>query len=135
MTRYHGWLALKLLMATALLGGLYAAAGIRLVQFTFDEVLIKFWMLPMLWVALLALAIRDGRLRCRSCARRLRMPLAEGSYSGMLLDHPQTEYVCPYGHGKLRVQASVSARPERQWTRQGDIWEELTRPASPVDGK
>ncbi|MBC8165878.1 MAG: hypothetical protein H7Y20_08405 [Bryobacteraceae bacterium] len=123
--RYHGWLVLKLLAVTAAVGAVYIVGRITLRQDTFDSILLKFWMLPMVWVALIAFALRDQRFRCRTCARRLRMPVAEGSYGGMLLDHPNTEYVCPYGHGKLRIEAWLSAGADPEWTRSGNMWEEL----------
>jgi hypothetical protein len=73
------------------------------------------------------LAIWDQRYRCRTCARKLRMPIETGSWGSMLrLGRPQIEYICPYGHGKLNVeevQISGSVTPE--WTEHGDIWDEL----------
>jgi hypothetical protein len=72
--------------------------------------------------------VRDQRYRCRVCLRRLRMPIETGSWGQMLeLGRPQTEYICPYGHGSLtahELQISGLANPE--WTRRSDdMWEEL----------
>ncbi|MFI5382529.1 MAG: hypothetical protein ACHRHE_24830, partial [Tepidisphaerales bacterium] len=53
---------------------------------------------------LIYLSILDQRYRCRVCARRLRMPLTSGSWGQMLqLGRPHLEYICPYGHGTLKV--------------------------------
>jgi hypothetical protein len=72
--------------------------------------------------------IWDQRYRCRTCLRRLRMPIETGSWGRMLLHgRPRIEYICPYGHGTLKedeLQISGLANPE--WTPQSeDIWEEL----------
>ena len=45
----------------------------------------------------------DQRLRCRTCLRRLRMPVSKGSWTNVLLGPPRTEYICLYGHGTLLV--------------------------------
>lgn len=138
--RYWGWFALKIALATVATALLYAVlrntlfrleylnTGFDIIQLTFDGVLFGFFVLPMFWVALVVLAIRDQRFRCRVCARRLRMPVAQGSYSALLLDHPGTEYVCPYGHGKLLLEYWVTTEPVPTWTKYGNIWQELFKP-------
>lgn len=135
--RYWGWLVAKLAAATALTAGLYAmlrnslfrmemlSDRFDLIQFTFDGVLVGFWILPMVWVGLVWLSFYDQRYRCRVCARRLRMPVDQGSYSALLLDHPGVEYVCPYGHGKLLVAVWVSDQTPPKWTEYGNFWQEL----------
>ena len=137
--RYWGWFALKIAGATAVTALLYAVLRNTLfrmeylnqrfdiIQFTFDGVLFGFFILPMVWVALVVLAVRDQRIRCRVCGRKLRMPLTQGSYSALLLDHPGLEYVCPYGHGKLLLEYWVAVQPEPKWTKYGNIWQELFR--------
>ena len=140
--RYWGWLVLKFAAATALTAGLYGLlrntlfrmeklnGRFDLVQFTFDGVLVGFWMLPMVWVALIWLCVLDQRYRCRTCARRLRMPVDQGSYATLLFGRPGVEYVCPYGHGKLLIEVRVSSDVAPKWTRYGNIWQELfKRPA------
>src|SRR5579862_2247625 len=52
---------------------------------------------------LVSLTIRDQRYRCRTCLRKLRMPIQTGSWTHVLLGAPRTEYICPYGHGTLKV--------------------------------
>ena len=73
------------------------------------------------------LAIWDQKYRCRTCLRRLRMPVETGSYGYMLqLGRPQIEYICAYGHGKLNVdEVQISGATLPEWTEQGDMWAEL----------
>lgn len=97
------------------------------VQFTFDGVLLGFWILPMVWIGLVVAAWHDQTFRCRTCARRLRMPLTDGSYGTLLLEHPGTEWVCPFGHGKLRVEVWVADQTPPNWQKYGEFWEELFR--------
>src|SRR6478672_713734 len=53
---------------------------------------------------LLYASVWDQRRRCRTCLRRLVMPIATGSWSNMLtFGRPKTEWICPYGHGTLRI--------------------------------
>jgi hypothetical protein len=77
----------------------------------------------------LYLIVWDQRHRCRTCLRRLRMPVETGSWGFMLqLGRPRIEYICAYGHGTLKeeeLQISGLANPE--WTAHSDdYWEELS---------
>lgn len=76
---------------------------------------------------LLSLSILDQRYRCRVCARRLRMPILTGSWGQMLQKgRPGIEYICPYGHGTLKVsELQISGHETADWTAHGDIWDEL----------
>ena len=137
--RYWGWFALKVAVATAITAVFYAVlrntlfrleylnSRFDIIQLTFDGVLFGFFILPMFWVGFIVLAVRDQRMRCRVCARKLRMPVSQGSYSALLFDHPGLEYVCPYGHGKLLLEYWVSTEPVPTWTKYGNIWQELFR--------
>jgi hypothetical protein len=82
-----------------------------------------------LWLAavgLVYLAIRDQRLRCRTCARRLRMPVSSGRWNHILMGRPQTDYICAWGHGTLRVPDWGIAGPEGgSWEPIDDMWREL----------
>ncbi len=73
------------------------------------------------------LAVWDHRFRCRTCLRKLCMPIETGSWGHMLrLGRPQMEYICPYGHGTLNieeVQFPGTVPPE--WNEHGNIWDEL----------
>ena len=79
-------------------------------------------------VGVLYLVVWDQRYRCRSCLRRLRMPVAAGSWPNMLLfGQPRMEYICIYGHGTLKVpevQITGSSNPDWQ-PHHEDIWREL----------
>ena len=76
---------------------------------------------------LLYLIIWDQRRRCRTCLRRLIMPIATGSWGNMLtFGRPKTEWICPYGHGTLRIsdlQITGSELPD--WEPHQDMWQEL----------
>ena len=73
-------------------------------------------------------AVWDQRYRCRVCLRRLRMPIATGSWSRILqFGRPQIEYICPYGHGTLREDdLQISGIGRAEWQPHSDnIWAEL----------
>ena len=70
----------------------------------------------------------DHRYRCRTCLRRLRMPLATGSWNEVLLSRPRTEYICPYGHGTLKVEElQITGHAEPDWQANEDMWKELLK--------
>ena len=76
---------------------------------------------------LLYAAIWDQKYRCRTCLRRLRMPVQTGSWPNMfLIGRPRIEYICAYGHGTLRVPEEQISGPEKpDWRAHEDIWKEL----------
>ena len=68
----------------------------------------------------------DQRYRCRTCLRRLRMPIQTGSWNHVLLGAPRTEYICPYGHGTLKVfDLQITGHQEPDWEPHQDMWKEL----------
>ena len=70
--------------------------------------------------------IWDQRYRCRTCLRRLRMPISRGSWTHVLLGRPQTEYICPFGHGTLMVEElQITGHQAPDWQPHEDIWKEL----------
>jgi hypothetical protein len=70
--------------------------------------------------------VRDQRYRCRTCLRKLRMPMATGSWKNMLfLGQPRTEYICVYGHGTLKVPELQLTGETPDWEPHADIWKEL----------
>jgi hypothetical protein len=76
----------------------------------------------------LAVIVWDQRYRCRTCLRRLRMPVAAGSWPNMLmLGQPRTEYICLYGHGTLKVpEVQINGPNPPDWEpHDEDIWKEL----------
>jgi len=84
---------------------------------------------------LLYVCILDQRYRCRVCLRRLRMPVETGSWSGMLLlGRPRIEYICPYGHGTLKLEElQISGLENPEWNPHGEIWDELCASARDAD--
>jgi hypothetical protein len=76
---------------------------------------------------LLYLVIWDQRYRCRTCLRRLRMPVSAGSWPNMLLfGQPRREYICIYGHGTLKVpEVQITGSGASDWEPHEDIWKEL----------
>jgi hypothetical protein len=74
------------------------------------------------------LVIWDQRRRCRTCLRRLMMPVNSGSWGNMLrLGRPMTEYICPFGHGTLQIdELQITGKNSPYWQPHGDnIWKEL----------
>ncbi len=69
----------------------------------------------------------DQRYRCRTCLRRLRMPVSKGSWTHILFAPPRTEYICIYGHGTLDVaELQITGRQNPDWKpHDDDIWKEL----------
>jgi hypothetical protein len=138
--RYWGFLLLKFVAAAS--GSVFALWFLNLFwepyntklfhlnqwQFSYDLLytsLVGVWFL--FSYGLFYLAVWDQRYRCRTCLRRLRMPLETGSWSYMLqLGRPKIEYICPYGHGKLNIEeVQISGTVAPAWTDHGDMWEEL----------
>jgi hypothetical protein len=137
--RYWGFLLLKLAGAAAGSGfalwflNLFWAPHTRLFhlamgEFSYD---LMYTTLAYVWFlfsyGLVYLAVWDQKYRCRTCLRRLCMPIETGSWGYMLqLGRPQLEYICPYGHGKLNIEElQISGKVMPEWTEHGDIWEEL----------
>ncbi len=83
-----------------------------------------FWLFAM---GVFWLVIWDQRYRCRSCLRRLRMPIQTGSWNHILLGRPRTEYICAFGHGTLKVEdLQITGHQEPDWEpHDDDIWKEL----------
>lgn len=72
------------------------------------------------------LVVWDQRYRCRTCLRRLRMPILTGAWTQVLFGAPRTEYICPYGHGTLKVaELQITGRQQPDWEPHEDIWKEL----------
>ena len=91
--------------------------------YTFSE--IGVWLLA---AGLLWLTIYDQRRRCRTCLRRLIMPVATGSWGNILrIGRPRTEWICPFGHGTLRIdELHITGKETPDWEPHDDnIWKEL----------
>ncbi len=137
--RYWGILLAKLLVGGALLYGGWQGLNALYVPSAYIR---RFGHSPFLhdlsWTTMvffynlllqgvLFLIILDQRYRCRTCGRRLRMPVRTGRYAQVLLfGPPQTEYICTYGHGTLRVpELHITGKEPSSWERHEDIWKEL----------
>jgi hypothetical protein len=105
-------------------------------RFLYD---LSYTLLAGLWFlsccGLLYLCIWDQRYRCRVCLRRLRMPVETGSWGRMLfLGAPRIEYICPYGHGTLKLaELQISGLENPEWNPHGEIWDELCASARDAD--
>ena len=92
---------------------------------TYTTVMMGFFLLM---TGLIYLVIWDQRYRCRTCLRRLRMPLFAGSWpNSFLIGQPRREYICTYGHGTLQVpELDLTGPKNSAWQSNGDnIWKEL----------
>lgn len=126
--KYWGYLVAKLTLAAGLLYPVWA-----LIQFWFRHA--RLFDLPhyltmfafgLVSVGIAWLIVWDQRYRCRTCLRRLRMPIQRGSWTNVLLGAPHTEYICPYGHGTLSVaELQITGRTEPDWAPHEDMWKEL----------
>jgi hypothetical protein len=77
---------------------------------------------------LLSVTIRDQRRRCRTCLRRLVMPVSTGSWGNILtIGRPKIEWICPFGHGTLRIdELQITGKEMPDWEPHDDnIWKEL----------
>jgi hypothetical protein len=83
----------------------------------------------MVWVVcgLLFVGLLDQRYRCRVCLRRLRMPVSQGSWAGTIINSAATEYICPFGHGRLSVpEAQLTGDDAGNWKPSKGFWEDLS---------
>lgn len=116
---------LVLASAWMLLARRFAPVGLEL-GWWFDRVLVLAWPLLLLACVLIAVAFLDQNLRCPHCLQRLRMPLETGSWGSLVVDRAGTEYICPYGHGKLFVPGTHLLSPGLyRWTSYPDALHQL----------
>ena len=138
--RYWGYFIAKLAAAALLMGAarsmirmLFSRPAVFLDQplqpFMHDLGYTSAMMLFFIFCAgLLYVVVWDQRYRCRTCLRRLRMPVIRGSWPNMLLfGQPRTEYICIYGHGTLKVpEVQITGAGSSDWEpHDEDIWKEL----------
>jgi len=77
---------------------------------------------------LFSLILRDQRRRCRTCLRKLIMPVASGSWGHLVtFGRPKTELICPFGHGTLSIEElQITGRHMPDWQPHDEnIWKEL----------
>jgi hypothetical protein len=136
--KYWGYLTAKIAVAVGILYAIarviaaafpplkpFAEGGPNPVMryFKYDATLMLFWLFS---CGIAWLIVWDQRYRCRTCLRRLRMPILVGSWTNVLLGAPRTEYICPYGHGTLKVaELQITGHQEPDWEPHEDIWKEL----------
>jgi len=136
--KYWGYLVAKVSIAIALLYTVerYIAAAFPPLKpfseggpnpvmryFKYNSILMVFWLAS---CGIAWLIVWDQRYRCRTCLRRLRMPILTGSWTNVLFGAPRTEYICPYGHGTLKVaELQITGHQEPDWHPHEDIWKEL----------
>jgi hypothetical protein len=136
--KYWGYLLAKLIVAGAVLFGVWVLIAhafpplkpmsrggpnpvTRDLHYGVTTMLYWLGATGMIW-----LAIWDQRYRCRTCLRRLRMPIQRGLWAHVLLGAPHTEYICPYGHGTLSVaDLQITGHQEPDWAPHDDMWKEL----------
>jgi hypothetical protein len=137
--KYWGFFIAKLGAAGAILYGLWLGlvrwlpepqlfSGYRFARFGQDlPWTLSIFVYSLFAVALVYVAILDQRYRCRSCLRRLRMPVQTGSWARItFFGPPKTEYICLYGHGTLKVpELQISGMELPDWKPHQDIWKEL----------
>lgn len=137
--KYWGFLLLKLAAAAAVMGAVWLAIVFAF-RGAFENPIYRrgpfgqdlgFTTAMLLYFlacfGVLHLIIWDQRYRCRTCLRRLRMPVSAGSWPNMfLIGRPRTEYICLYGHGTLKVPDFKVTDKSPDWeSHDGDIWKEL----------
>jgi len=137
--RYWGYLVAKLTVAGAILLVLRKAVSLMFyprifaydLNYTFAMLLFTLFAVGVLW-----LIVWDQRYRCRSCLRRLCMPVATGSWTHILvMGTPHMEYICPFGHGTLKVaELHIAGRENPDWQPHDDIWKELYSLADAKNG-
>ena len=89
--------------------------------YTFVMLLYSLIAMGLLWAI-----VWDQRYRCRTCLRRLRMPIQRGSWTHVLFGAPRTEYICLYGHGTLSVaDLQITGHQVPDWEPHDDMWKEL----------
>ena len=132
--KYWGYLVAKVLVAAGVLYPVWLFIDssfphsktryqdpVVALHFNFSLLLLSLCASGILW-----LIVWDQRYRCRTCLRRLRMPIQRGGWQHVLLGAPHTEYICPYGHGTLSVaDLQITGRQEPDWAPHEDMWKEL----------
>ncbi len=137
--KYWGYLVAKLIGAIALLWAvdygisrsfprhtavLYTQQDLFAHDLGYTTAMMLFFLFS---IGVLYLVVWDQRYRCRTCLRRLRMPVFAGSWPNMFLKgEPRMEYICTYGHGTLKVpEVELTGAKSSDWQAHEDIWKEL----------
>ena len=84
------------------------------------------WLLLPLAIVALSWSVRDQQRRCRTCLRRLELPVEIGRAGSVLLNWAGTEMVCPQGHGILYLPDSpANSLDQGRWSTLDDSWQSL----------
>lgn len=124
--KYWGYFLAKLAAAVCIVHWLI---GVEIHgRSTYDPIFRLWYMIVVLLaIGLLSLIVWDQRYRCRTCLRRLRMPITAGSWPNMfLIGQPRVEYICLYGHGTLKMpEVDLTGPKLPAWEPHSDMWREL----------
>jgi len=84
------------------------------------------WLFLPLAIITLSWSIRDQQSRCRTCLRRLELPVEIGRTGSVLLNWAGTEMVCSEGHGVLYVpESGANSLDQNRWNRLDESWSNL----------
>jgi len=87
------------------------------------------WLYLPMAIAALSWSVRDQQGRCRTCLRRLQLPVEIGRPGSVLLNWAGTEMVCPEGHGVLyQPDSAANSLDQDRWNKLDESWESLFRP-------
>ena len=141
--RFWLYLAAKLIVAAGIVYGIQAPLGafyptpeplparfgpqqpLFMHDMLFTFATLGIWLMG---AGMISLILRDQRRRCRSCLRRLIMPVNSGSWGNMVIfGRPTTELICPFGHGTLSIdELQITGKQLPAWQPHRDnIWTEL----------
>ncbi|HZM10651.1 MAG TPA: ABC transporter permease [Candidatus Limnocylindrales bacterium] len=86
------------------------------------------WVFLPLAIAAMSWSVRDQQRRCRTCLRRLELPVEIGRIGSVLLNWAGIEMVCPQGHGVLYLPDSPANSLDRdRWSNLDESWSSLFR--------
>jgi hypothetical protein len=84
------------------------------------------WLFLPLAILALSWSMRDQQSRCRTCLRRLELPVDIGRTGSVLLNWAGTEMVCSEGHGVLYVpESAANSLDQDRWNKLDDSWSNL----------
>ena len=86
------------------------------------------WLFLPLAIATLSWSVGDQQRRCRTCLRRLQLPVEIGRTGSVLLNWAGTEMVCSEGHGVLYLpDSAANSLDQDRWNKLDESWESLFR--------
>jgi hypothetical protein len=89
---------------------------------------LSIWVFLPMAIAVLSWSVHDQQSRCRTCLRRLELPVDIGRTGSVLLNWSGTEMVCSQGHGILYLPDSPANSLDRdRWSNLDESWSNLFR--------